>query len=160
MPNAKRPNVSQKSQQRKAETMKTIKATSAELAIIQACGRAATAQTGHGLRRMEIGVRYAFSPAEFEPSMNIFQIDKTRHWEASDLYTTEPWKAIRKGIPAGEDGRAILDFYCYSAEGLETNCQAVFEAGRLVWCGTLGGGEFGFTHWGALPAFALAGGSV
>lgn len=125
-----------------------IKPTREEIAIVRAaCRQAARPARVH---RVEPGIRCPFADGiDHAPSMNILQIDPTPDWEESDLYTMAEWSDFRKGVPS-DDGRAVVDFYVYSRDELETNVQAVFDGGRLVWAGILG--RFGYTAWGRLPA--------
>lgn len=129
-----------------------IKPSREEYAIIRECAKAACRKEGATLFKMEAGQRMSVAEDRTgmeEPSINILQIDKTADWEESDLYTTVYWEDVRKtGIPS-DDGRAVVDFYCYARdEGLITNMQAHFDNGKLVWTGIEG--PWGFTHWGTL----------
>ena len=135
-----------------------IKPTAEELSIIRVCARVACRQQGDALHRIDVGKRFSLEKGgdTLEPSINILQVDKTRHWEESDLFDFMSWADLRKGIPDDGDGRAIIDLYCYARDTLSTNVQAVFDGGRLVWTGIDGeelGSNFGFTHWGTMPEF-------
>jgi hypothetical protein len=140
-----------------------IKPNRAELAIIRACATAATRKQGRRLHRIEIGRRFPLDTANHpaaDASTNVLLVDSTEHWEESDLFDLASWDDFRKGVPAAEGGRAVVDFYCYSREGLETNIQARFSGGRLIWTGIDCDIE-PFTYWEAekeetrMPAFEL-----
>ncbi len=123
--------------------MPTIRPTADEFAAIRTAAKQVTTRTVH---HVELGKRYGFK-VDHAPSINLLQVDVTKDWEESDLDDFVSWADFRAaGIPS-DDGRATVDFYVYSSEGLEGNCQAVFIGGRLVFVGVLGAG-FGVTYWG------------
>lgn len=125
-----------------------IKPNSEEIRIIRETAKDGCRREGQRLVRVEAGIRCALT-LEVDPSINIFLVDHTQDWEDSDLFDFMDWATFKKGIPAAEGNRAMVDFYCYDKEGLCTNIQARFEGGRLVWTGIHGDSRWGgFTYWG------------
>ena len=97
-----------------------------------------TKQEVRGLTRMEAGTRINLQDGEIEQSLNIALVAKTEDWQDTDLNDFISWAGFRAGVPLSEDGRAILDFYCYSREGLETNIAVYYKDGAIVKLGRTG----------------------
>lgn len=90
-----------------------------------------TKQEVRGLSRMELGTRLNTQDHSETVSGNIAIVAKTENWQDTDLADLIPWADFRKGVELTEDGRAILDFYCYSREGLETNISVYYKDGAI-----------------------------
>lgn len=132
-----------------------IKPSTVDLATIRECAKRACRMQGDTLHKIEVGERYSTNEgAPDVRSINILQVDATPHWEESDLFDLVDWADFKRGIPS-DDGRAMVDFYCYSRDGLSTNIQARFERGRLVWTG-IDSDIAPFTHW-EMPADGIDG---
>lgn len=85
-----------------------------------------------GLFRMEAGTRINLHNSDIEQSLNIALVAQTDNWADTDLHDFVSWAGFRAGVPLTEDGRAIIDFYCYSREGLETNISVYYKGGVIV----------------------------
>lgn len=97
-----------------------------------------TKQEVRALSRMELGTRINTQDTSETVSSNIAIVAKTENWQDTDLADLISWADFRKGVELTEDGRAILDFYCYSREGLETNISVYYKDGaifKLARCG-------------------------
>lgn len=84
-----------------------------------------------GLTRMEGGSRDNTRDHSVETSLNIARVAKTADWEDTDLNDFVDWATFRKGVELTDDGRAIIDFYCYSRDGLETNISVYYKDGAI-----------------------------
>lgn len=91
-----------------------------------------TKQEVRGLTRMEGGTRINLQDGEIEQSLNIALVAKTEDWQDTDLNDFVSWAGFRTGVELTEDGRAVIDFYCYSREGLETNIAVYYKDGAIV----------------------------
>lgn len=97
-----------------------------------------TKQEVRGLTRMEGGTRINLQDGEIEQSLNIALVAKTEDWQDTDLNDFISWAGFRAGVPLTEDGRAVIDFYCYSREGLETNIAVYYKDDAIVKMGRTG----------------------
>jgi hypothetical protein len=91
-----------------------------------------------GLTRMEGGTRINLQDGTIEQSLNIALVAKTEDWQDTDLNDFISWAGFRAGVPLTEDGRAVIDFYCYSREGLETNIAVYYKDGAILKMGRTG----------------------
>lgn len=91
-----------------------------------------------GLTRMEGGTRINLQNGEIEQSLNIALVTQDEQWTDTDLNDFISWAGFRAGVPLTEDGRAVIDFYCYSREGLETNIAVYYKDGAIVKMGRTG----------------------
>lgn len=91
-----------------------------------------------GLTRMEGGTRINLQDGTIEQSLNIALVAKTEDWQDTDLNDFISWAGFRAGVPLTEDGRAVIDFYCYSRDGLETNIAVYYKDGAIFKMGRTG----------------------
>jgi hypothetical protein len=91
-----------------------------------------------GLTRMEGGTRINLQDGTIEQSLNIALVAKTEDWQDTDLNDFISWAGFRAGVPLTEDGRAVIDFYCYSRDGLETNIAVYYKDGAILKMGRTG----------------------
>lgn len=91
-----------------------------------------------GLTRMEGGTRINLQDGAIEQSLNIALVAKTEDWQDTDLNDFISWAGFRAGVPLTEDGRAVIDFYCYSRDGLETNIAVYYKDGAILKMGRTG----------------------
>lgn len=106
------------------------KPTKEECALIRSVAKRDT----YSLRRIEIGIRCNTQHEDMPRSMNIARVAKNAADNVfdTDLYDFASWADFRKGVKLTDTGTAIVDFYLYSAHGLESNIVLHYADGRIT----------------------------
>lgn len=114
--------------------MTTIwKPTKQEKQLIKDC---AVAECGYKTIRLEVGERYNLDDGfAAKESINIALVGRESDWSDTDLLSPLPWGTFCKGVPLTEDGRAVVDFYCYRTvdgdQQLVSNVWVTYENGVI-----------------------------
>lgn len=96
---------------------------------------AAVTECRMGGLKLEAGTRcYTGEGAPRDSHVNIAMVtdEPVRFgWNDTDLEDFMTWPEFKTGIELTPDGRAIVDFYCYSRDSLESNITVYYADGAI-----------------------------
>lgn len=122
-----------------------VRPTKAEQNLIRAMAREAARMCGE--RRPVVAVEPGIRTNGDHESMNVLLVDASPDWSESDLFSHGSWADFVAGVPS-PDGRAEVDFYVSTIDGLACNVTAEYRDGALrrVACRNFGP-DNGHTLW-------------